>query len=212
MDLGPLIAEQRSILDRKIGARDSLLHSQESYSEQVSLHSVTSEDALKARHLLEQLTDAKREIVREKIEALVTHGVRAVFGQQYSFHIDQDLKRNQVTFDYKIMEHFEHGVVRETPLRGSHGGGLVALVGLLLRVVMVLFSHPTRRRTIFLDETLAALDGDKRGPVAQLMQELGLQLNMQFILITHSPEYLEDADIAYEIRPNGEHATLERIK
>ncbi len=159
--------------------------------------------ALKARVLLEQLTDKKREIVRTKIEALVTHGIQTVFGPDYDFRIEQKLSRNSVTFEYKI-RHLFKGEVHESDLRGYHGGGLVALVGFLLRVVMVLFTRPARRKVIFLDETMAALDGEKRAPFARLLVTLADQLDMQFVLITHSIEYTTDADTSYEVVPNGD--------
>ncbi len=166
---------------------------------------------LKTRKLFEELTDRKRELVRDKIELLVTHGIQAVFGPGYGFRIEQAVKRNNVTFSYRVLEARE-GEVLDTPLRGYHGGGLVALVGFLLRVVMVLFTYPPRRRIIFLDETMAALDGDKRGPLGRLLQELGSKLDMQFVMVTHSPEYADDADVVYGVRPKGKNSVLERVK
>jgi DNA repair exonuclease SbcCD ATPase subunit len=162
----------------------------------------TSDHTGEARVLFEQLTDKKRELVRGKIEALVTHGLQSVFGPSYRFLIEQKLSRNQVTFEYRIQHEFG-GEWRESDLRGHHGGGLVSLTGFLLRVVMVLFTHPPRRRIIFLDETMAALDGDKRAPFADLLRSLGHQLNMQFVFITHSPEYTSDADKVYVVTPQS---------
>jgi len=162
-----------------------------------------AELATQVRLLFESLTDKKRELVRTKIEALVTHGIQAVFGPSYIFKIEQEIKRNNVTFNYRIHHEFK-GELKESDLRGFHGGGLVALVGFLLRVVMVLFTHPPRRRIIFLDETMAALDGDKRQPFAHLLKQLAAQLSMQFIVITHSPEYASDADKVYLVTPTGD--------
>ncbi len=167
-------------------------------------------ELVEVRQLFELLTDTKRELVRAKIEDLVTHGVQAVFGDTYTFKIEQGLARNQVTFDYRILQTVNDSVV-ETPLRGFHGGGLVALVGFLLRLVMVLFIHPPRRRIMFLDETFANLDADKRPALAKLLQNLGEQLKCQFVMITHSPEYVAEADTAYETRQVGTASTLVKI-
>ncbi len=163
----------------------------------------TAELALNTRLLLEKLTDSKREVVRDRIESLVTFGIRAVFGAEYTFRIVQGTARNNVTFNYRVTRDMGGEVDLDTDLRGSHGGGLVALVGFLLRVVMVLFVTPSRRRIILLDETMAALDGDKRAPFAQLMRQLGEKLDLQFLLVTHSEEYVEDADKAYTIKSSG---------
>lgn len=184
-------------------ARKGLLQEQLANREkEVSDAERASEIGRMARALLEQLTDAKREVVRSKIEDLVTHGIQAVFGSEYSFRIEQKTARNNVTFEYRIVHHFG-GQTRESGLRGYHGGGLVALVGFLLRVVMVLFIHPPRRRILFLDETFANLDSDKRDPLARLLLELGQSLEIQFVLITHSEEYADVADKTYEIRQDS---------
>lgn len=192
----------RLSVSQDLGARNALVEQLTAFELEAQQLAEGSELAVQARVLFESLTDKKREVVRTKIEALVTHGIQSVFGPDYQFRIEQKLARNQVTFEYRIFHAFE-GELRESDLRGAHGGGLVALVGFLLRVVMVLFVHPPRRRIIFLDETMAALDGDKRAPFAQLLRSLGEQLRMQFCLVSHSPEYAADADKVYMVTPNG---------
>jgi DNA repair exonuclease SbcCD ATPase subunit len=188
-------AALRDLLDTRLTARSRALQE--------------AETALLARQLFEVITERKREQVRAKIEDLVTYGVQSVFGDHLHFRIEQKSSRNQVAFEYRIVTAVGDDQ-HVTDLRGHHGGGLVALVGFLLRVVMVLFSSPQRRRIIFLDETMAALDGDKRQPFARLMVELGTKLDLQFVLITHSPEYLEDADVAYEARQVSGRTTFVR--
>lgn len=204
------VRQQRSKLDGD-KARKQLLEEQRVAAEaRVESARATAETMIQVRTLFENLTDKKRELVRSKIEALVTHGVQAVFGESYAFKIEQKTQRNQVTFEYRILQKEGDGWV-ETELRGAHGGGLVATVGFLLRLVMVLFVHPPRRRIIFLDETFANLDADKRPALAALLQSLGEKLSCQFVMITHSPEYVDAADKAYEIRRTGDSASLTAI-
>lgn len=186
-------------------ARKGLLEKQrDERLEELNINEKLAENCLDVRTLFEGLSDKKRELVRTKIEALVTHGIQSVFGPNISFSIEQKMSRNQVTFEYKIIDEFD-GERHESDLRGYHGGGLVALVGFLLRLVMVLYTYPPRRRIIFLDETMAALDADKRAPFTALLRHLGDALDCQFVVITHSPEYAEDADKVYLIvqQPNG---------
>jgi DNA repair exonuclease SbcCD ATPase subunit len=190
-------------LNRRSGRQEALEDQLQEKEHDLELNRRTADVSLKVRILMEKMTEDKREAVRTKIEALVTHGIQAVFGEGYFFVIKQELKRNAINFDFKIIHEFG-GERHESDLRGTHGGGLVALVGFLLRVVMVLFSHPTRRRTIFLDETMAALDGDKRVAFAHLLRTLGGKLGLQFVLITHSPEYSADADKVYEVLAKGD--------
>jgi DNA repair exonuclease SbcCD ATPase subunit len=191
----------REDLNRQAARRDLTLETISEREAEVASLSVAVENFNEVRILFERLTEDKREVIRTKIEALVTHGIQSVFGPEIYFKIEQRIARNQVTFEYKIVHEYG-GEKRESDLRGYHGGGLVALVGFLLRVVMVLFSHPARRRVIFLDESMAALDGDKRTAFAALLRTLGEQLGMQFVLITHSPEYASDADKVYEVLPD----------
>jgi DNA repair exonuclease SbcCD ATPase subunit len=209
-ELSTRVLAERRELDTLTAQRSAILGMISQREGQIREDAEAAEVATKARVLLENLTEKKQELVRSKIEGLVTHGVQAVFGPDYAFKIEQKTARNQVTFEYRILHYFE-GTVHESDLRGYHGGGLVALVGFLLRVVMVLFVHPPRRRLILLDETMAALDGDKRQSFAKLLVTLGNQLNCQFVLITHSPEYQEEADKVYEITQTSGVSTLKTI-
>jgi DNA repair exonuclease SbcCD ATPase subunit len=191
---------RRSVLQEQLADLDT----------RVTTAKQAAEELVQARVLFENLTDSKRELVRSKIEALVTYGIQAVFGPDYSFSIEQKLARNQVTFEYRVHQTFGSDV-RVTELRGAHGGGLVSLIGFLLRMVMVLFVHPPRRRIMFLDETFANLDADKRPALAKLLQSLGASLNVQFVMITHSPEYVDEADMVYEIRRRGDASVLTKV-
>jgi DNA repair exonuclease SbcCD ATPase subunit len=197
----------REQLDGDKGRKRLLEEQLEAAETRVSSAQANAEALTQVRSLFESLTDKKREMVRSKIEALVTHGIQAVFGPDYAFAIEQKTARNQVTFNYRILQK-EGDEWVATDLRGYHGGGLVAMVGFLLRLVMVLFTHPPRRRILWLDETFANLDADKRDPLAKLLQSLGKELKCQFVMITHSPEYIDEADKAYEIRRVGDSAQL----
>jgi DNA repair exonuclease SbcCD ATPase subunit len=195
-----VLNSRRSSLGQEVARRDLLQEQLGQRESEVLVLNSEAEVFTQVRTLFQTLEDSKRELVRSKIEALVTYGIQSVFGPHYAFRIEQKTARNQVTFEYRIKHEFE-GSVHESALRGAHGGGLVALVGFLLRVVMVLFAHPARRRIIFLDETMAALDGDKRGAFAALVRRLGDSLGLQVVLITHSPEYADEADKVYLVRP-----------
>lgn len=214
MNVAELEAAVRLRQDRLLALETraaGLTERQQSLTDEIAALEFARDAAINCRELFGTLTDAKRELIREKIELLVTTGIQAVFGPNYGFSIRQETKRNVVTFEYEIT-YLSGGQWHKSPLRGHHGGGLVALTGLLLRVVMVLFSHPARRRFIALDESLAALDGDKRPLVAKLMKTLGEELGMQFVLVSHSPEYAEEADVVLEVQPSPSgHAQIVNI-
>lgn len=134
---------------------------------------------------------------QKKIEALVTHGLRTVFGEDLTFHLVPGTRGNQATLDFHISSPAD-GQDVTTDVLDARGGGVASVVGFLLRLVVLLLSSGSK--FMVLDETFAQVSEEYEGRVAEFMRELVDKTKVQIVLITHSQAYTDVADKAYRFR------------
>jgi predicted ATP-dependent endonuclease of OLD family len=124
------------------------------------------------------------------VQAVVQRGLQSVFGPGIDFNIERGMYGKQPTMNFKIVTK-DSG---EQDLIDSHGGGLVTLAGLIVRVVVVRLLKHSQAQILFLDEPLAMLSAQYREPAAQLLRDLANDLGMQIVMVTHHDEFSEYAD------------------
>jgi energy-coupling factor transporter ATP-binding protein EcfA2 len=76
-----------------------------------------------------------------------------------------------------------------TDIMNSHGGGVVQIIAFILQVYAMQYSASDK--VFMLDEPFAQLSRDHKEKLAELIHELCLQFNYQFIFVTHDLELLE---------------------
>ena len=145
---------------------------------------------------------------QQQVEGLVTQGLRAVFGENLSFHAIQGASGNQATVEFVIRSEYSAGdeagihcdapLVVDTPVIGARGGGVAAVTGFLLRLVVLLLT-PGARRALFLDETFSHVSEEYRLPLGQFLREVCDRAGVQIVMVTHDPEYADLADTSYRL-------------
>ena len=189
-----------------LAARESRKHAVEEqiaqYTQQIDQSKAVLETLDKAVGLIGQYADAREKDVQAKIETLVTNGLRAVFNEDLRFIVQQKAVGKRTEIKFKI-ESFYDNVSVETDILSARGGGVAAVTGFLLRVIMILLTNS--RRIIFLDETFSQVSTHYQENVAQLLEDLATDYGFQFILVTHrSPEIVERSSHVYEtLMKNG---------
>lgn len=183
-----------------LAARESRKHAVEEqiaqYTQQIDQSKAVLETLDKAVGLIGQYADAREKDVQAKIETLVTNGLRAVFNEDLRFIVQQKAVGKRTEIKFKI-ESFYDNVSVETDILSARGGGVAAVTGFLLRVIMILLTNS--RRIIFLDETFSQVSTHYQENVAQLLEDLATDYGFQFILVTHrSPEIVERSSHVYE--------------
>lgn len=166
------------------------------YTQQIDQSKAVLETLDKAVGLIGQYADAREKDVQAKIETLVTNGLRTVFNEDLRFIIQQKSVGKRTEIKFKI-ESFYDNISVETDILSARGGGVAAVTGFLLRVIMILLTQS--RRIIFLDETFSQVSTHYQENVAQLLEDLANEYGFQFILVTHrSPEIVERSSHVYE--------------
>ena len=201
MTLATLESSLRAVegrVERRVGEARRVLLDAKAAQQEVQELEARSEVLDEVIEVLNSYADQRQVDLQAKVEQLVTHGLRIVFGEDMEFHLIPGMKGKYATTDFMIRSRRGEEWV-ETPVLQARGGGVAAVVGFVLRVILLLL-RPNARHTLFLDETFAQLSEDYEEPLAQFIRELVDRTDCQVVLVTHSSAYDAVADTAYRLR------------
>jgi DNA repair ATPase RecN len=127
----------------------------------------------------------------ESFSQIVTEGLQTIYhDQDVAFDIEVEQKRGKVYANFVT----EQNGVRANPLE-SFGGGVSSVVSLLMRVLVLLKAD--KARYLILDEALAALSTEYIESCGQFLRKLCEELDVNILLVTHNPDFLDQCDNAY---------------
>lgn len=141
--------------------------------------------------------EAAQQAAQKQIEELVTRAVQVVFGEELSFKLVPSVKRDQASLDFVLASKYGD-ITIETPVLEARGGGMAAVVGFVLRLVVLLLT-PDARRVLVLDETFAHVSESFVPRVAEFLREVADKAGVQVVLVTHSTGYGDVADRRYRL-------------
>jgi ABC-type uncharacterized transport system YnjBCD ATPase subunit len=207
-DLASQVRAARTAVDRDAGearavgrAGQGAVARVAQLKEQIALH----ERVIGA---LTSVGEQRQEHAQRQVEGLVTQGLQAVFGENLVFRVIQGVTGGQATVEFVIRSehvagdeagvHCDAPLIVETPVIGARGGGVAAVTGFLLRLVVLLLT-PGARRILFLDETFSHVSAEYREPLSQFLREVCDRAGAQIIMITHDQEYAGAADASYRL-------------
>jgi len=196
-DLLKRFTNVRSKLDRQLGeikalkARsESLNKERENLISNIDLHS-------KSLIILNSIADSRQTNIYNQIESLVTEGLRSIFGEELSFHLVPAIKANRQVLSMSIRSTLPNGNVFDTDIKSARGGGHAAVVGFLLRLVILLLTKRDKPKLLVLDETFAQVSEEYRPAVATFIRQIVDKTDTQVILISHFHDLADTADKVY---------------
>lgn len=190
------IAALKSDNDMRLGELKALAREGKT-AEQALNEAESLKDVLdRAVGVLNSVSESRAREAQDAIESLVTRGLRTIFEQDLSFHIESSVKGKAVNSSFVIRTTLANGDKVDTPVLDARGGGLAATVGVLLRIVLILLD-PSQPRLLVLDESFAHVSREYQGPLAEFLADLVQQTGIQIILVTHSDQFTEVADTVY---------------
>ena len=151
----------------------------------------------KACALLTTIGEQRQESARRQVEELVTRALQVIFAENLSFHMTQSVKANRSEVDFTIRSTYGDDIV-ETPVLDARGGGMAAVVGFVLRLVVLLLT-PGARRFLALDESFAHVSASYEPRVAEFLREVADKAGVQILLVTHSTAFGDLADTRYRL-------------
>lgn len=196
------------ILSRIDGMRDSLTEQRDSAQERAEENEERAAVLDQTLAVLRGLEAEYREHFAGTLSDIVSHAVSSVFGEDIRVRLETATFRGTTSMEIVVEQ---DGM--ETGILSAKGGSLVQVCAFSMRVVVLLTAGRQLMPLLVLDEPFAMVSAEYRPQVAELIRELADKAQMQFLIITHEPELVEAADVAYEVdKPTSKSAVLRLIK
>ncbi|MEC0752173.1 chromosome partitioning protein ParA [Bacillus haynesii] len=196
-----------SRLSALIGQRDLLRQQKEEAQARLKAAQEELNNYDLVQILLQKTSAYAREQAKQQIEDIVTSALTVVFGKDYRFIVNIDVKANQPVAEYWLES---EGVTTQLkPPDYDRGGGVADVVSLALKLAVGELSGV--RGPLFLDEAAKHVSQEYVQNVAFFLKEFGQKFNRQMILVTHSATLAEIGDTRIGIRQNGGRSIVESI-
>jgi len=162
------------------------------------------EEVTKLIKIIQEVADAVLKDVTGTVGQLTTLALQTVFGPRLSFEAQILHQRGRPVVDLVLYEdgHPLH------PLE-SAGGGVADLISFALRATFWGLSRDSRP-VIFLDEPFKFVSSDLQPYCSKLLRELHEKLGLQFIIISHLPALIEEADAVFEVQRKGNQSYVKK--
>lgn len=199
------VTQTREKLTRRAGEARIIATQGQAAEAEVAALEARLELYAKAQALLTSIGEEAQDIARGQIEGLVTNALRVVFGEELSFRLVPGERGGQATVEFILRsEYGTEKVMVDTPVMEARGGGMAAVVGFVLRLVVLLLT-PGARRFLALDESFAHVSASYEERVAAFLREVADKAGVQILLVTHSHAYSDhaDAQVRLALGPDG---------
>ena len=203
--------QRRRVIDTLQGEARAVLTRGKDLSGEVSELTNLVEELDRVTILLNSLGEERQLAAQANIEELVTRGLRMIFDDTLSFHIVQTVRGKTAVVEFVVRTTLGNSVI-ETPVMDARGGGLAAVIGFLLRLVVMLMGQDTKAANLLvLDETFAHVSAEYLDTLGQFLREVVDRTGVQIVMVTHQPEFGQYADRVYHFTTeNGKTQVSER--
>jgi DNA repair exonuclease SbcCD ATPase subunit len=142
------------------------------------------------------LEDSMKKNVDSMAELATTGLQHIIHDQKLHFHIRQEPKYNRLAMRFIL----EDNGVEGDPIQ-SYGGGAAVVISFVLRIAVM--ARMKMANLLILDESMLALSNSYVPAAAAFMRRLSEETGINILMVTHNPEFLNHAHIAYEGRKEG---------
>jgi len=145
---------------------------------------VAQEAAEKALVLAQTVAQQTQQELEFRISDIVTSSLASVFDDPYEFKVRFDIKRGKT--EAALL--FTRDGMEIDPMTAS-GGGVIDIATFALRIACYLISSPRPAPVMLFDEPSKYLSERYRSSFADLLTNMSSKLGIQFIFVTHCPDY-----------------------
>jgi len=207
-----LLGQKHDFVQQRIGEKRSLEKRTTDLELEINKLADDTLTVEKAVWLLQQYADFQQKEVIEKVEGIVTDGIRTVFQNDsldfrlYYSETKSGTKKKAPEITMAIFYDY-NGERVKGDIKESFGGGLSVVVATLLRIVIVMFMSAKVRPILFLDEPIKDLSPEYpeqdtlasqyRDRMASFLKGITETTGIQVVMVTHEPNYAEVSDVDY---------------
>jgi len=146
--------------------------------------------------VLREFAVIKEQVLREKIDNIVTRGLRLIFGEGYQSKLEFGISRGQAVIKPKIVSQV-NGEELEADVADAHGGGLVNIISVIYQILVLALIKPKQKQVLFLDEPFRNVSEEYLEATGEFLKQLNQKLGIQIVLVTHRKQITEVADMQY---------------
>jgi hypothetical protein len=202
-DLALRVNRARRVIDGKIAEAKLIANTGKSLQQEISLASIDKDLYDKAAITLASIGETRQAAAQKTIEELVTRGLRTIFSDDnLQFQVVQSQRGKIPEVKFTVTSLISNKPV-STSVMDARGGGLAAVVGFLLKLVVLLLSKDQTETILVLDESFAHVSAEYEGPLAEFINQLIDKTRAQIVLVTHSDAFSEFADKRYRTSLNN---------
>lgn len=194
------ISRTRRILEQRRGEAYALAAQARSVHTEIGELTQLAELHEKAAHILTAIGEQRQDTTQRSLETLVTQGLRTIFADDLSFHLVPGVRAKTPVVDMVVRSRLADGTAVETDILSARGGGLAAVIGFLLRLVILLLSRSRQDTVLLLDETFAHVSADYLPRLIEFLKDLVAKTGVQIVLVTHDESFQEAADTVYRLQ------------
>jgi len=184
--------DYEQILNREKAELDLLLKTKSITEERLAEAQKKKEiiaESLEITNLVMKETQVK---IKDFIEEVVTLALQVVFGVDYKFLIDYEIKRNKSEANIYVIINDRQYEMDEV------GGGVVDICSFGMRVALwALANNP--EPVLILDEPARCLSSDKQEIFAEMLLKISKMFNIQIIMVSHIGESINSADKIFNV-------------
>lgn len=176
--------QYRAFLDRKLGEYNHAIRQGREEELNQKRLKAKGQDLLQAQQFLQEVAETVQNQAHRRIASVVSRCLEAVFQEDaYEFRIEFSKKRGRT--EARLL--FLRDGMDVDPTEAA-GGGVVDVAAFALRLACLCLSRPQRRKLLLLDEPFRFVSAEYRTAVKELVETLAKEMNMQFVIVTHSPD------------------------
>jgi hypothetical protein len=190
--LASRVSARRRELDREVGRAQQVAADGLAVEAAIAVLEHLVDTCAKTAALLTTFGEQAQEDARAQFEALATRALQVIFGANLSFGLVAGESGGQPTLE-PVIRSVHGGTITETSVLDARGGGMAAVAGFVMRLVMMLLT-PGARRVLFLDETFGMVAKSFEPRIAEFLREVADKAGVQIVLVTHSDAYSDLAD------------------
>ena len=141
-----------------------------------------------AKTVIREIGAECQESAQRQIDNVVTRCLQAVFGENaYRFCLRFETKRGQTEASAVLLDENNN----ELSPTDAVGGGVLDVVAFALRLACLALMRPRPSQVLILDEPFRFLSTQYRENTKELLTELAQELQIQMIMVTHIPEFMD---------------------
>ncbi|HEY8415650.1 MAG TPA: ATP-binding protein [Thermaerobacter sp.] len=193
----------RSELERRRGALEALQREAARRREALEKATAQAERMAKVKAFLDEASASARELARQEAEAMVTEALQAVFGPRLRFRVQLGELRGRPHAEFSVEAETADG----TPFVGdpvdAHGGGVVDVLALALRILLLESAQPRIEGPLVLDEPGKHVSANYAPHLAAFLAAASKEFGRQVILVTHNEDIAAVGERAYRVELDG---------